>query len=55
MEKLSKDMLRYGNIIDYVDFELINKYITIRVVEYNGKTYEHRMENGKVAEIKELV
>lgn len=46
-----ENILRYGKIIDCVDYELNNIYVTVRIVEYNGKIYKHRMINGKFVDI----
>ena len=50
--KLSEDVLRYGNYTIVNSFDTGRGYYTIRIIEFGGKVYFHKMLNGKLVEFK---
>ena len=50
----NSDLLRYGAILQVNNFETKRGYYTIRIIQYNGAIYYHKMKNGKVVEIKKF-
>ena len=48
------DLLRYGTMLKVNNFETRRGYYTIRIIQYNGAIYYHKMKSGKVVEIKKF-
>lgn len=51
MERISNELLNYGNFIKCVDTMESDGLGRIRIIEYDGKIYYHHMINGKIKEI----
>lgn len=47
----TKDLLHYGEIIKWNDFETKRGYYTIRIFKYKGNIYFHKMKDGQVVEV----
>jgi hypothetical protein len=56
MEKLSfgRELLIYGHIVTVKDYNLDFGYMTRRMIEYNGKLYNHFMVNGEIWKIMKI-
>jgi len=54
LELLNKELMRYGFIKKHFITDSNNGTTTIRVIEYQSKTYWHHMYNGNIVEITEL-
>lgn len=53
-ENLSKGLLRYGVITEDISRVTKNGYRRMRVIEYQGKKYFHKMFNGTLIECYEI-
>ena len=52
---LSKELLRYGKLRYDLEYHTVNgTCIRVRVIDYQNKTYIHRMINGEVIELTEI-
>ena len=51
MEKLSNELLNYGEFLKCIDTIEVDGLGRIRIVKYDGKLYYHHMINGEVKEI----
>lgn len=54
MTNLSERLLHYANILMVNNFDTEKGRYTLRVMEYHGEFYVHKMKNGEVVEIKNL-
>lgn len=54
-ELFTKELLHFGTIIKDCEFQTIQgKFERIRIFDYAGKKYFHRMQNGETLEITEI-
>lgn len=49
-----RELLLYGRVITIQDYNLDFGYLTRRMIDYNGKLYNHFMVNGEIWKIKEI-
>lgn len=50
----NSELLRYGDYLKVNNFQTPLGYYTIRIIQYNGNVYFHKMKNGQVVEITKL-
>lgn len=54
-ELFTKELLHFGIVIKDYEFQTIQgKFERIRIFDYSGKKYFHRMQNGETLEITEI-
>ena len=54
MASLNENLMYYGKLLFRNSFDTVKGFYTIRVFEYEGNFYLHKMKNGQVVEIKNI-
>lgn len=50
----NSELLRYGDYLKVNNLQTPLGYYTIRIIQYKGSIYFHKMKNGQVVEITKL-
>lgn len=54
INKLSEDLLRYGDITADTEIRIADGWHRIREIRYGDKVYYHHMHNGRLIVLKEI-